>query len=57
MWPLELLSQNMFPFNSFFQNLKITLSADVPQGVNTINRDTMNSNTFKEFVAALNTEK
>lgn len=47
----------MFPFNSFFQNLKITLSADVPQGVNTINRGTMNSNIFKEFVAALNTEK
>jgi hypothetical protein len=48
----------MFPFNTFFpQNLKTAFSTKAPQGMNTINRHTMNSNIFKGFVAALNTEK
>lgn len=48
----------MFPVNTFFfQNLKITFSAKAPQGVNTKNRDTVNLNILKWFVATLNTEK
>lgn len=48
---------NTFPLNSVFSRiLKITLTVKAPLGMNTINRDTMNSNVFKDFLTALTTE-
>lgn len=51
-----LRNASLYSIYSLTLNFEITISAKAPEGVKTINRNMKNSNMFKEFVAALNTE-